>query len=107
MHYVYLIQSQTQPTQRYIGFSSDLKKRMVDHNAGRSPHTSKYRPWTLVTYLAFKDKDCATAFERYLKSGSGRAFANRHLWPKPVLDSEHAPKQKPSKNAPRSGSGGS
>jgi predicted GIY-YIG superfamily endonuclease len=85
MHYVYLLQSQAQPNQRYIGLSSDLKRRMADHNAGRSPHTSKYRPWTLTTYLAFNEKTRAAAFESYLKTGSGRAFANRHLWPKPDM----------------------
>ena len=79
MHYVYLLESQNDSSRRYIGISQDLQKRMADHNAGRSPHTSKYRPWRLMTYIAFQDKDRATAFEQYLKSGSGRAFAKRHL----------------------------
>ena len=80
MEYVYLIQSISIPTQRYIGLTSDLKNRLKAHNEGRSTHTSKYRPWKLVTYLAFSDKKKALEFERYLKSGSGRAFAEKRLW---------------------------
>lgn len=80
MHYVYLLQSQSHPDQRYIGLTSDLKARLAKHNEGGVPHTSKFRPWTLQSYLAFSTRDQAAAFERHLKSGSGRAFANRHLW---------------------------
>jgi putative endonuclease len=46
----------------------------------KSSHTAKYKPWRLVTYIAFADKPKAEAFERYLKSGSGHAFARKHLW---------------------------
>jgi predicted GIY-YIG superfamily endonuclease len=61
--------------------TSDLKARLVDHNAGRSPHTSKRGPWRVVTYVAFLDRAQAEDFERYLKSGSGHAFARKRLWP--------------------------
>ncbi|HEY3441963.1 MAG TPA: GIY-YIG nuclease family protein [Paludibaculum sp.] len=81
MHYVYLLRSQTHPAQLYVGRTSDLKARLQKHNEGGVQHTSKYRPWTLQTYLAFLTREQAAEFERYLKSGSGRAFANRHLWP--------------------------
>ena len=80
MHYVYLIRSTSNPDQRYIGVASDLKARPADHNAGKSPHTAKYRPWELSTYIAFSGRAQAESFERYLKSGSGHAFANRRLW---------------------------
>ncbi len=80
MHYVYLLQSERFPDQRYIGVTSDLKQRIPDHNAGKSPHTSKFAPWRLVTYVAFSDKHKAETFERYLKSGSGHAFAKRRFW---------------------------
>jgi putative endonuclease len=80
MYYVYLLQSESHPGQRYIGFTGDLRTRLKTHNGGGSPHTSKYRPWKLVTYLAFSEKTTALAFERYLKSGSGHAFANKRLW---------------------------
>ncbi len=80
MKYVYLIQSLTVPNQRYIGITTNLDERLRAHNAGGSPHTSKYRPWKLVLHLCFKDELRAGEFERYLKSGSGHAFANKRFW---------------------------
>jgi predicted GIY-YIG superfamily endonuclease len=80
MRYVYLLQSESAQDQRYIGVTSDLRQRLLDHNAGKSPHTSKYVPWKLVTYVAFSDALKAGAFERYLKSGSGHAFAKKRFW---------------------------
>ena len=80
MFYVYLIRSEVFPERRYVGFTTDLKKRLAAHNAGSSVHTSKYTPWKLIGYHAFVDKRRAQKFEYYLKSGSGKAFANRHLW---------------------------
>jgi putative endonuclease len=80
MHYVYLLQSEAIVGQRYVGVTSDLKQRIAAHNAGKSPHTSKYVPWKLVTYVAFSDERKAETFERYLKSGSGHAFARKRLW---------------------------
>ena len=44
MHYVYLLQSDAVPDQRYVGLTSDLKKRLADHNAGKPPHTFKFAP---------------------------------------------------------------
>lgn len=80
MHYVYLLRSESHPAQRYTGLTGDLKTRMQKHNNGEVSHTSKFRPWTLVTYIAFSTREQAAEMERYLKSGSGRAFANRRLW---------------------------
>lgn len=80
MYYVYLLESEVSGGQRYIGLTTDLKRRLADHNAGKSSHTSKYTPWRLVTYVAFSDVEKARAFERYLKSGSGHAFAKKRLW---------------------------
>ena len=80
MHYVYLLRSLSAKTKRYVGLCSDLKTRLRQHNAGQSPHTSKFVPWELVTYIAFSDRTKAQAFEAYLKHGSGHAFANRRLW---------------------------
>jgi predicted GIY-YIG superfamily endonuclease len=80
MHYVYLLQSMADPSQRYVGVTGDLKTRLAEHNAGKSGHTSKHVPWRLVTYVAFSDRQQALAFERYLKSGSGHAFARKRLW---------------------------
>lgn len=80
MKFVYLIISRSHPDQRYVGLTSDVAKRLEAHNVGRSIHTAKFRPWSLVSYFAFENEDRAVEFEKYLKSGSGRAFANRHLW---------------------------
>jgi len=79
MTYVYLLESTAFPDRAYIGHTRDLRARLADHNSGKSPHTAKYKPWRLVTYLAFSDEAKAIAFERYLKTGSGRAFANKRL----------------------------
>ncbi len=81
MHYVYLLQSQFNLSHRYVGLTSDPKARLAKHNEGGVPHTSKFRPWEIRTYVAFSSRKQAAEFERYLKSGSGRAFANRRLWP--------------------------
>ena len=87
VYYVYILQSKSAPNQRYIGLTRDLKKRLLDHQDGRSPHTAKFAPWLMVAYFAFVAENTAVAFERYLKSGSGRVFAKRHLWPNKVNDS--------------------
>jgi len=79
MHYVYILKSQNHSNQEYIGATSDLKKRLADHNARQSKHTSKYAPWDLIWYCAFGDKMKAYEFEKYLKSHSGKAFANKRL----------------------------
>ena len=80
MYYVYLLRSIQNPDQTYIGFTENLKARLAAHNHGQSPHTAKFKPWELITYLAFKDKSTAIGFEKYLKSHSGKAFAKKRLW---------------------------
>ena len=80
MHYVYLIESESNPRKRYVGYSDDLRQRLADHNAGKNVSTAPHRSWRLQTYLAFSTKAHALAFEHYLKSGSGHAFANKRLW---------------------------
>ena len=80
MYYVYLIESVSAQGKRYLGMTTDLKERLQEHNAGKSFHTSKFRAWKLTTYIAFNDRAKAEAFERYLKSGSGHAFARKRLW---------------------------
>jgi putative endonuclease len=80
VHYIYLLVSARNSKRRYVGVTTDLKQRLADHNSGKSPHTAQFKPWHLVTYVAFSDKQKAAEFERYLKSGSGHAFANRRLW---------------------------
>ncbi len=80
MKYVYLLKSIIHQNQRYVGLTSDVRARVRAHNAGQSNHTSKYKPWELVAFFAFGDDERALEFEKYLKTGSGRAFANKHFW---------------------------
>lgn len=82
MFYVYIIQSIKFPEQIYIGCTQNFDKRLSNHNYGTTSHTEKYKPWKLVTYLVFEDKETAYSFEKYLKSGSGRAFAKKRFWSK-------------------------
>ena len=78
MKYVYILES-LEPQHFYTGLTDDLKARLAAHNAGQVPHTSKFRPWRLKTYVACSDEQQAIAFEKYLKSASGRAFAKKRL----------------------------
>ncbi|WP_291868052.1 GIY-YIG nuclease family protein [Bradyrhizobium sp.] len=79
MWYVYIIRSIHHPKQEYVGATADLKRRLPEHNTGRSAHTAKFKPWRLVWYCAFPNKQKALEFEKYLKSHSGRAFAKKRL----------------------------
>jgi putative endonuclease len=80
MFYVYVLQSESQTDQTYVGSTQDLRRRLGEHNSGKSAHTRKFVPWRLIFYAAFPEKPFAEKFERYLKSGSGRAFARKHLF---------------------------
>jgi len=80
MKYVYLLQNLSYPDKRYVGLTNDLNNRLKDHNAGKSPHTAKFKPWQVVVAIRFSDDQKAEAFETYLKSGSSHAFAKRHFW---------------------------
>jgi len=78
-HYVYILVSETNPDSRYIGSTADLNARLAAHNAGKVSHTSKHKPWRVETAVAFRGNKKAASLEKYLKSGSGRTFARRHL----------------------------
>jgi len=77
--YVYMLQSIEPPGHWYVGVTEDLEARLTAHNAGKVPHTSKFLPWRVETAIAFRDKAKVAAFEKYLKSQSGRAFAGKHF----------------------------
>jgi putative endonuclease len=79
LFYVYILQSTSHPSQTYIGSTSDLKKRVVAHNSGKSIHTNKFKPWKVEVYIALQHKELAEKFEAYLKTGSGRAFVNKRF----------------------------
>lgn len=77
--FVYVLESVASPERHYVGVSADVPARLAEHNAGKALHTVKHRPWRLRVSIEFADADAAVLFERYLKSGSGRAFAKRHF----------------------------
>src|SRR4051812_2681899 len=91
--FVYVVRSDVDPCRHYVGASSDVDRRLDWHNAGLSTYTSLWRPWSLVVSIEFRDEATALGFERYLKSGSGRAFAKRHFTPIAPVASASAPKQ--------------
>jgi putative endonuclease len=79
MHYAYILQSLSNPDHFYIGFTSDLKRRLLEHNSGKSIHANKFLPWKIKNYFAFEDQEKAEKFEKFLKSGNGRIFAKKHF----------------------------
>ena len=79
MWYVYILSCQNDPNKHYTGYTENLKNRLADHNSGKVPHTSKFKPWILKTYIAFSEEQKARDFETYLKSGSGRVFSKKRF----------------------------
>lgn len=80
MYFVYLIKSKSNNTKTYIGLTKDLDRRIKEHNEGKSKYTKSNLPWKLEVYIAFYTKEKAGNFEKYLKQGSGFAFAKKHFW---------------------------
>jgi putative endonuclease len=76
---VYVLRSESNTTRRYTGLTSDLGQRLQWHNAGQNIDTARDRPWTVFASFRFHHERSARRFEKYLKSGSGRAFAKRHF----------------------------
>ena len=77
--FVYVLRSDVDPNRHSVGLTSDVERRLHWHNAGPSGVTVHNRPWSLVVSLEFADAAIAARFERYLKTGAGRAFATRHF----------------------------
>jgi putative endonuclease len=61
MCYVYILRSLEFPKQTYVGSTSDLRRRLAEHNAGKSIHTNKFKPWELAAYVAVREKSIAQA----------------------------------------------
>ena len=76
---VYILRSDVDPSRHYVGITNNLVARLEWHNHGPGGHTSSHRPWSIVVSLEFPTEKQAVRFEKYLKSGSGRAFATRHF----------------------------
>ena len=77
-HYVYILRS-IRDDSLYIGMSSDLEKRLRDHNRGTSKYTKGHRPYKLVYTGKFKDRSSARQREKQLKSGAERELIKRFL----------------------------
>jgi putative endonuclease len=78
-HIVYILRSEPNPARWYTGVTSDVCRRLGEHNQGLNRHTASGRPWRLIAWITFDSSHSAKAFELYLKTGSGRAFAWRHF----------------------------
>jgi predicted GIY-YIG superfamily endonuclease len=77
--FVYIIRSESNPDSHYTGLTSNVSNRLILHNTAKTGHTAEDRPWRLVVAVECEDEQVARRFERYLKGGSGRAFAKRHF----------------------------
>ena len=77
--YVYNLVSRVDEKRHYTGITRNLEKRVLEHNQGACKRTTKCRPWRIETAIAFRLEIKARAFEKYLKSGSGREFSHRHF----------------------------
>ncbi len=78
MWYVYFLQLDNEDI--YVGSTDDLRRRMALHERGQVKSTKAYLPVTLKSYIAVQTEENARQLERYFKSGSGQAFANKRLW---------------------------
>jgi predicted GIY-YIG superfamily endonuclease len=73
--FVYILRSETDPARHYVGRATDVDRRLEWHNSGPCGHTRQHRPWSIVVTVEFPGESSASLFEKFLKSGSGRAFA--------------------------------
>jgi len=78
MYYVYILQS-LKDKNLYIGYSDNINRRVEEHNKGKVESTKNRRPLKLISYSGFTERNKATDFEKYLKTGSGKAFLNKHF----------------------------
>ena len=80
MFTVYLLQNLSPDNRRYVGITQDVETRLKQHNAGYVKATKAHGPWEVKVRISFQDETKAKQFEKYLKHGSGHAFAKRHFW---------------------------
>ncbi|HBH20305.1 MAG TPA: hypothetical protein DEB30_00890 [Candidatus Peribacter riflensis] len=76
-HYVYILQNER--GKQYVGLTDNVEDRLGRHNRGEIQSTAKYRPWSVIHFAAFPSRDKAAIYEKYLKSGSGTTFRQKHL----------------------------
>jgi predicted GIY-YIG superfamily endonuclease len=78
MWYVYFLELRNGDI--YVGSTNDLKRRFSSHKAGQVLSTKRNLPFKLKSYVAVESEALARELERYFKSGSGKAFANKRFW---------------------------
>jgi len=78
MYYVYIIES-IKNSELHIGYTSDLKKRIREHNQGENESTRRYLPWQPIYYEACLNMQDAKRREKYLKTSQGRRLIKRRL----------------------------
>ncbi len=91
-HFVYVLESLSNPGRHYIGLATDIGRRLRAHNDGFSSQTATHRPWRLLVAIRFADAATALRFEKFLKTGSGRAFARHHFFSGGSLVARHSPR---------------
>ena len=64
----------------YVGSTNDLKRRFASHQAGQVSSTKAYLPTILKSYVSVETETLSRELERYFKSGSGKAIANKRFW---------------------------
>jgi len=77
-YYVYIIRS-LKDSKYYVGYTTDLDRRLSEHNKGKSIYTKDRGTWEIITYCMFTDQNKAKCFEKYLKTHSGKAFMHKRL----------------------------
>jgi len=78
MNYTYVLRSKID-NKFYVGWTNDLKNRILEHNSANVQSTKERRPLELVYYEACKNKDNAIKREKYFKTGYGRRFLESRI----------------------------
>ncbi|AVI51345.1 endonuclease [Pukyongia salina] len=81
-YYVYVLKS-TMIEKHYVGFSTNVPRRLREHNAGKNRSTKPYRPYEILFIEAFDNKEGALSREKFLKSGQGREYIKKASWRNP------------------------
>ncbi|MEQ1849071.1 MAG: GIY-YIG nuclease family protein [Candidatus Peribacteraceae bacterium] len=78
MYHVYILRSVHQ-SMLYVGSTSDIDRRLKEHNEGRCISTKSYKPFELVACISFPKEKSARGLEKYFKTGSGRTILKKRI----------------------------
>jgi len=76
--YVYVLRS-IEFERNYVGFTTNVDRRLKDHNSGRTKSTRPYKPWKVILFERFSSKMEALSREKFLKTGQGRDYIKKLL----------------------------